>query len=105
MSRRPVLILRLYLLLLVALPVTLLVLPADFFDEGRSLCLSQLLLDMPCYGCGMTRAVQHLLHLELEEAAQFNKLSFLVLPLLGYLWFGQVRGVVNTLTSQGQVKC
>jgi hypothetical protein len=32
--------------------------------------------------CGMTRAVQHLIHLDFETAYHFNKLSFVVFPLL-----------------------
>lgn len=61
--------------------VTLLILPATYFDTGRATCVSVLLFDIECYGCGMTRAIQHLLHLDFEAAYQFNKLSFIVLPL------------------------
>jgi hypothetical protein len=59
----------------------LLYLPADFFDYGESVCLSVVLFDQECYGCGMTRGVQHLLHLDLKEAWNYNKLAFIVLPL------------------------
>lgn len=59
----------------------LLYLPADHFDEGQSMCLSVVLLDRECFACGMTRGVQHLLHFDFEEAWQFNKLAFIVLPL------------------------
>jgi hypothetical protein len=48
--------------LLLVLPIVLWVLPASFFDKGQSLCLSVLLLDKTCYGCGITRAVQHCMH-------------------------------------------
>ena len=68
------------LIVLTALGV-LLYLPADFFDGGKSVCLSVVLFDQECYGCGMTRGVQHLLHLDLEEAWNYNKLAFIVLPL------------------------
>ncbi len=61
--------------------VTLLILPADYFDTGQAMCLSVLLLDTQCYGCGMTRAIQHLIHLDFEMAYDYNKLSFIVLPL------------------------
>jgi hypothetical protein len=67
--------------LLAAVGVTLLILPAGYFDEGQAMCISVLLLDMECYGCGMTRAIQHLLHFDFEAAYEFNKLSFIVLPL------------------------
>lgn len=63
----------------------LLYLPADHFDEGQSICISVVLFDRECYACGMTRGVQHLLHFDFAEAAAFNKLSFIVLPLGLYL--------------------
>lgn len=74
-----------FVLLVLVLPV-LLLLPADFFDRGQSLCLSVLLLGKTCYGCGITRGIQHLLHLDFATAWSYNKMSFLVLPLLLYLW-------------------
>ncbi len=71
---------------LLVIPLILVLLPAGFFDEGQSVCLSVLLLDMECYGCGMTRAVMHLLHFDFQAAWSFNKLSFIVFPLLVFLW-------------------
>jgi hypothetical protein len=68
------------------IPIVLIALPKDFFDQGQSICLSMLLLDTTCYGCGMTRAIQHLIHLDFEAAYDFNKLSFIVLPLLIGVW-------------------
>lgn len=68
-------------------PVVLLILPAGFFDEGQSLCLSVLLFDQTCYACGMTRAIMHLIHFEFAEAYYYNILGFLVFPLLAYQWF------------------
>ena len=59
----------------------LIALPADFFDQGQSICLSVVLFDRECYGCGMTRGVQHLLHLDFHEAWEYNKLAFVVVPL------------------------
>jgi hypothetical protein len=70
----------------VLLPLVLLVLPADFFDQGQSLCLSKLLAGIECYGCGMTRAMMHLIHLDVQGAAGFNKLCFIVFPVLSVLW-------------------
>ncbi|MBX0335104.1 DUF2752 domain-containing protein [Pontibacter sp. HSC-14F20] len=71
---------------LAILPLALLFLPTTFFDEGQSVCLSVLLADTTCYGCGMTRAIMHLIHFNLEAALTFNKLSLIVLPLLIYVW-------------------
>ena len=71
---------------LVVFPFVLLILPANFFDNGKSICLSQILAGRECFGCGMTRGIMHLIHLELEEAFAYNMLSFIVLPLLGLIW-------------------
>jgi hypothetical protein len=67
-------------------PAILLLLPADFFDEGQSVCVSKVLLDIECYGCGMTRAIMHMIHFDFAEAYSYNKLSLIVFPLLAYIW-------------------
>jgi hypothetical protein len=61
-------------------------LPAGFFDDGRSLCLSQLLFQTECFACGITRGCMHLMHFEFEEAFAYNMMSFIVLPLLAVIW-------------------
>ena len=72
--------------LVAMIPFVFIFLPSDFFDQGQSLCLSVLIFDTKCYGCGMMRALQHLIHLDFNQAISFNKLSLLVLPALFYLW-------------------
>jgi hypothetical protein len=71
---------------LIALPIVLMLLSADFFDKGPSLCISMVLLNKTCYGCGITRAIQHLLHFELSTALAYNKLSVIILPVLIFIW-------------------
>lgn len=68
----------------------LLYLPADHFDEGESICVSVVLFDKECYACGMTRGIQHLLHLDFEKAAEYNLLSFVVLPLGAFMLLSSV---------------
>ena len=75
---------------LVLLPIVLIILPADFFDNGPPICLSVLLFHQKCYACGMSRATQHLIHGDFTGAADFNKLAFVVFPLLVFLWGEQV---------------
>jgi hypothetical protein len=70
----------------VLVPVVLLLLPANQFDTGQSLCVSKLLLNRECYGCGITRAIMHLIHLDVNQALHYNKLSVVVFPLLSFLW-------------------
>lgn len=78
----------------------LLVLPSNYFDNGQSVCLSVLLLNKECFGCGMTRGIQHLIHFDFLKAYEFNKLSLIVLPLLAYLWFNElirIKKMINNL--------
>lgn len=72
-------------ILLIFIGITLLILPTDYFDNGQSVCLSVVLFGKKCYGCGMTRAIQHLLHFDFKGAAFYNKLSFVVLPLFIFM--------------------
>jgi hypothetical protein len=67
-------------------PIVLLFLPADFFDYGQALCPSKRFLDIECLGCGMSRAVQHTIHLEFKTAWEYNKLIIIVFPVLFYKW-------------------
>lgn len=91
------LLLLIYLLGLVFIPLVLIFLPSNFFDNGESVCVSVLLFDQECPGCGMTRGVQHLLHFDITTAYEYNKLSLLVLPLLVFLWVKETNRVKNML--------
>ncbi len=76
---------------IVLAPIVMLALPASFFDQGDSICLSVVLFDTECPGCGMTRACQHLIHGEVNTALDYNKLSLIVLPLLAWVGVSEVR--------------
>ena len=69
-----------------ALPIFLLVLPKNYFDQGQSISLFALLGVENYYSEGMTRACMHLIHLDFEGAQSYNALSFVVLPLLILVW-------------------
>jgi hypothetical protein len=56
--------------------------PIGLVEGMRSICLFRQTLDWECPGCGMTRALFHLLHLDITGAWQHNKLSVVVAPLL-----------------------
>ena len=75
-----------YLAFLIATPIIILILPADFFDTGASICPSKRFFDIECYGCGMTRAVMHLVHFDFDSALYYNQLSFIVGPVLAIFW-------------------
>ena len=88
-----------YFTVLLILPVILLILPADFFDKGESMCLSVLFFDFECYACGMTRAIQHLIHFDFSIAYDYNKLSLVVLPLLSFSYLKEVIRVYGICKS------
>jgi hypothetical protein len=67
-------------------PFVLLILPSDFFDKGDSICLSKMLAGVECYACGLTKATMHFIHFQFTDAWNYNKLSFIVVPLLFPLW-------------------
>jgi hypothetical protein len=74
-------------LITIIAPVALLFFPKDYFDHGKfSVCLSKSLAGIECYACGLTRAVMHFIHLDFEAAWMFNKISFIVVPMLGLMW-------------------
>ena len=91
---------KIYLWLLLIAPVVLLLLPIDFFDGGQSICVSTLLFDQECYGCGITRGVHHLIHLDFNAADEYNKLSFLVLPVMIYIWVMELWRIRRILKNQ-----
>ena len=76
-----------WFLLLLITPVVLWILPADFFDESSViLCPSRLFFNIECLGCGMTRAVMHMHHLEIEDAIFYNAGVVVVFPALVVVW-------------------
>ncbi len=72
--------------LLLLTPFVLWVLPATFFDTGTSVCPSKLFFDIECFGCGMTRAVMHMHHLDIEEAVYYNTGVLFIYPALVVIW-------------------
>ena len=88
-----------YLFFLIVIPFIFIFLPINFFDSGDSICLSIVLFNKECYGCGMTRAIQHLIHFDFKGAYDFNKLSFIVLPILIYLLFKEIKKVSKKILN------
>ena len=90
---------KLYLLILILTPVVLLILPVDFFDTGNSICFSVVFFNNECYACGMTRAIQHLIHFDFSIGYEYNKLSIIVLPLLILSYYKEIRRIFNLVSS------
>ncbi|WP_414691941.1 DUF2752 domain-containing protein [Pedobacter glucosidilyticus] len=74
------------LVCLAAFPLWLISIPKSSFDDhSQTLCLFTLLTDIECYGCGLTRACIRLINLDFVGAWNFNKVSFIVFPILCFL--------------------
>lgn len=87
-------------IVLFLLPLTLIFLPANFFDTGKTVCISKLLFNKECLGCGMSRAIQHAIHFEFSMAYQFNKLVLIVLPLLFFIYLTEFYKLIKQLINQ-----
>ena len=68
------------------LPVVLYLLPEELILSGNTICLSQRLFGLECWGCGITRAVYLVLHSDITVAMGYNRLVIVVLPILAVLW-------------------
>ena len=96
-----------WLILLLLTPIILWILPAGFFDESEVIiCPSRLFFSIECFGCGMTRAVMHMHHLEISEAVFYNTGVLVIYPALVFVWglwvYKAVRrlGLLNNATSE-----
>lgn len=71
---------------LIGIPVALALVPLDLISSGPTLCLYKRFTGADCMGCGMTRSVVSLFHLELGAAYEFNRGIIGMAPLLLWLW-------------------
>lgn len=81
------------------IPLAVYLIPRHAILYGRSICLFDNLLGIKCWGCGMTRAIWCLAHLDFGSAWQFNRLVFVVFPLLCALY---VRAAVKDIRATGK---
>ncbi len=91
-------------IVLALFPITLLLLPATFFDKGRDICLFTILSGYKCWGCGITRACMHMIHLDFKTAEQYNKLVFIVLPILCGLLLAEFLRTINIIRKYDKIK-
>lgn len=85
---------------IVIIPALLFLLPYNYFDQRGPVCIVTLLTKNPCYGCGMTRACMRLIHFRFAEAADFNKLAFIVFPILAVVWGAEGWRTLNALIKK-----
>ena len=75
---------KIWVVVLILIPMVLFILPKTQFDHGPTTCLITLVTGKNCFGCGMTRACMRLIHFDILGALSFNKLSLLIFPFLVY---------------------
>lgn len=86
--------------IILIVPFILWLLPANFFDTGQSICISKLLMDRDCPGCGLTRAVQHAMHGEFILAFGFNKVIIVLMPLFVFIYLRLVRDTIRGVKTR-----
>jgi hypothetical protein len=84
-----------WLTIWLALPLILLILPADYFDHGTVVCPSKRFLNIECPGCGITRAIQHAIHFQFSESWNYNKGVIFILPMLAMIYIQVLGRILN----------
>ena len=89
------------------MPIALMFLPSDYFDnDDDPICPSRLFFGVKCPGCGTTRATMHMIHFEFQKAWNYNKWSFILVPLLCFLYLRLIwlfyKKVKRTLSNNSQ---
>ncbi|WP_409038851.1 DUF2752 domain-containing protein [Leptospira soteropolitanensis] len=50
-----------------------------------TVCIFKFLFNIKCLGCGTTRAIWYLIHLDLDNAIKYNQFVVITFPLLSYI--------------------
>ena len=61
--------------------------------------MSKVLLQQECFGCGITRAIQHAIHFDFAGAWHYNKVVVLVLPVLILMWLNEIKKSLKKLKT------
>ncbi|MEI7484138.1 MAG: DUF2752 domain-containing protein [Ignavibacteriota bacterium] len=72
------------------IPLLFYIIPISFQDRFGSICLIKRATGLECWGCGTRHALYAIMNLDFLKAWYYNKLSFVVFPVLVYLWFKYV---------------
>ena len=68
------------------LPLLIYLVPERWIMQGHTLCLVHNLLGVECWGCGMTRALYSVAHLDFAAAWAYHRGVVVVAPVLAWLW-------------------
>lgn len=81
-------------------PIFLFILPSTYFDHGQSISLFELIGVEGYYSKGITKACMHMLHFDFKGAAEYNKLVFVVLPLIAIVWIASLIREIRILLAE-----
>ncbi|MCL2705502.1 MAG: DUF2752 domain-containing protein [Spirochaetaceae bacterium] len=56
--------------------------PKNYLGDEFPICIFKNIFQRECIGCGTTRAFWSILHLQIREALDYNRLSIITFPLL-----------------------
>lgn len=58
--------------------------------NDKPICLWKNIFHTNCFGCGITRAFYAFCHLDFSSAFNYNKMIFVIIPILLYLWIKEI---------------
>jgi hypothetical protein len=70
------------ILLIIILSTIFYFIPKSYLGETYPICLFKLLFNRNCIGCGTTRAIWSIMHLNFYDAIKYNTLIVITFPLL-----------------------
>jgi hypothetical protein len=77
---------RLYKILFLAIPIVIWFVNYKSNDNDFSFCVFKNIFGIKCYGCGLTRGMSAVLHLDFQKMYELNKLNIISIPLLTFLY-------------------
>ena len=86
---------KLLVFLYIVFPIVLFMVPLDWLNKQPTICLVKNIFGVNCFGCGITRAVISGVQLNFTKAFEYNKMVIIVLPMLIYVWFNNLRSLVQ----------
>ncbi len=91
---------RFYKILFLAIPIAIWLVNYQSTDNDFSFCLFKNLFGIKCYGCGLTRGLSAMLHLDFNRMYELNKLNIITIPLLSFLYVKEVYKLFSKQKNQ-----
>lgn len=89
--------LQIKLFIYLIVPILIFMIPVEGIEASPVPCLSRLILQRECIGCGITRACINAIHFNFERAFAYNKLVIIVLPLCIYVYLYTIYKIYKKL--------